>query len=105
MMTKSTKIDDIKRNWHVIDAADTVLGRMSSKAAELLMGKSKPNFVRYLDCGDHVVIINAAKFIVTGRKNDQKKYSTYSGYPGGMKMTTFKSPHQTQPHYHTTFDF
>lgn len=85
MSTKPTKLNQIKRNWHVIDAADQVLGRISTQAATLLIGKSKPYFVPNLDCGDYVVIINASKVRVTGNKLQDKIYYRNSGYPGGLK--------------------
>ncbi len=84
-MTDSTKEKDIKREWHLIDAKDKILGRLSTEIAELLMGKSKPYFVRNLDCGDFVVVTNAKEVKVTGKKETLKKYYRYSGYPGGFK--------------------
>lgn len=85
-MLKTTKISDVKREWHLFDAKDKVLGRLTTEAAKLLMGKDKPYFVRHLDCGDYVVIINAKLIKVTGKKEKQKKYYRYSGYPGGLKV-------------------
>lgn len=84
-MTKSTKLSDIKRSWHLIDVGEKILGRESTEIAKILMGKSKPYYVANLDCGDYVVIINAEKIRVTGKKELQKKYSRHSGYPGGYK--------------------
>ena len=75
---------NIKRDWFVLDAQDAVLGRLASKAAALLMGKHKPVYTRFLDMGDHVVVINAAKVKLTGNKDDQKLYRRHSGYPGGL---------------------
>jgi ribosomal protein L13, bacterial type len=75
---------NIKRDWFVLDAQDAVLGRLASKAANLLMGKHKPVYTRFLDMGDHVVVINAAKVRLTGNKDDQKVYRRHSGYPGGL---------------------
>lgn len=86
--TKSTKISEIKRDWHLIDVKDKILGRAASDIALLLMGKSKSNFVRNLDCGDFVVVINASQVKVTGRKESLKKYYRHSGYPGGFKSET-----------------
>lgn len=83
--TSSTKIKDIKREWNLIDVKDKILGRVSSDIALLLMGKSKPNFVRNLDCGDYVVVINAKNVRVTGKKEKKKTYYRHSGYPGGFK--------------------
>jgi len=88
--TYSPKARDIKREWHVVDAADKTLGRIASQAAKLLMGKHKPIYVPHLDTGDYVVVINAAKVRVTGRKAEQKIYYRHSGYPGGLRGLTFK---------------
>jgi large subunit ribosomal protein L13 len=84
--TKSTKVSEIKRTWHMVDVKDQILGRMSTQIALKLMGKSKPYFVRNEDCGDYVVVINAKYVKVTGRKEDEKLYSHFSGYPGGLKQ-------------------
>lgn len=84
-ITKPTKLSDIKRSWHLVDVKDKVLGRIATDIARKLMGKSKSYFVRHLDCGDHVVVINAKHVAVTGRKEKEKLYSRYSGYPGGLK--------------------
>jgi large subunit ribosomal protein L13 len=84
-MTKSTKLGDIKRSWHLFDVADKTLGRVASQISTVLMGKSKPYFVSSLDCGDYVVVINAEKVKVSGNKETLKKYSRHSGYPGGYK--------------------
>ena len=75
------------RQWHVVDADDQVLGRMASKAAMILMGKHKPTYTPFLDTGDHVIVINAAKVRLTGRKEEQKLYRRHSGYPGGLTET------------------
>ena len=89
-LTTSTKINDIERKWHLIDVKDKILGRVATDIAQLLMGKSKPYFVSYLDCGDYVVILNAAKIQVTGKKAKNKIYMQYSGYPGGLKKKDFQ---------------
>lgn len=75
--------------WHLVDATDQVLGRMSTRIALLLMGKRKKEFVRYKDVGDHVVVVNAVKVRITGRKQSQKQYYRHSGYPGGLKVISF----------------
>lgn len=80
---------DIKRQWHLIDAKDKILGRLAVDVANLLMGKGKPSFVPYLDTGDYVVVTNASKIKVTGKKQIQKRYIRHSGYPGGLKEETF----------------
>jgi len=90
MRTKATKASEIKRFWHLIDAQDQILGRLSTRIAHLLLGKDKPYFVNFLDCGDYVVVINADKVKVTGRKAKQKMYSRHSGYPGGFKQISFE---------------
>ena len=96
-MTASTKQSDIKRFWHLVDIKGEVLGRISSKIAKLLMGKGKPYFLRNLDCGDYVVVINAKGVKVTGRKELLKKYYTYSGYPGGLKIEALGDLMQRKP--------
>lgn len=88
-LTQPTKLHDIKRSWHVVDIEGLILGRVATKISQLLMGKSKPNFVSYLDCGDYVVVVNSAKVRVTGKKAKQKMYMRYSGYPGGLKAKSF----------------
>ena len=95
--TKSTKAKEIERKWHLIDVKGEVLGRVATKIASLLMGKSKPNFVRHLDMGDWVVVINAAHVRVTGNKAETKIYTRYSGYPGGLKREKFKDLQARKP--------
>ena len=97
MKTYSTKASDIKREWHVIDASDKVLGRLATQVASLLMGKHKPIFSRNLDTGDFVVVINADKIRVTGNKAKQKLYYRHSGYPGGLKTISLEKMMQTNP--------
>jgi large subunit ribosomal protein L13 len=79
----------IERKWHLIDADGEILGRLAVKIAELLRGKNKVFYTSHIDCGDFVVIINASKIILTGKKLAQKTYFTYSGYPGGAKLTPY----------------
>lgn len=95
--TKSTKQAEVKREWHLIDVKDKILGRQASEIAKLLMGKGKPYFVRNLDCGDNVVIINAQDVKVTGKKETDKKYYRHSGYPGGFRVRTFKEMKESNP--------
>lgn len=95
--TQSTKESDIKRTWHVIDVDGKILGRTSTDIAKLLMGKSKPYFVRNLDCGDYVVVINAKNVKVTGNKEEKKAYYRYSGYPGGLKSRTLQVMRDIKP--------
>ena len=85
------------RQWHVIDADGQVLGRIASQAARLLQGKHKPSWLPYLDRGDHVVIINAARVRLTGRKDEQKIYRRHSGYEGGLKEERAKIVRQKTP--------
>jgi len=94
------KEGDIEKRWHVIDADGQVLGRVAAEAAKLLRGKHKPQYTPHLDCGDHVVIINVAKAVVTGNKDRQKMYYHHSGYPGGLKETSYRDvmvKHPTRP--------
>lgn len=95
--TKPTKVGEIKRTWHIIDLQDKILGRISTDIAKLLMGKSKTYFTRNLDCGDYVVVINAKKVKVTGKKEGQKMYYRYSGYPGGLNMRTLADVRGKKP--------
>jgi len=97
MKTYSTKASDIKREWWVIDAAGKTLGRLSSEVARLLRGKHKPIYAPWLDTGDYVVVINAEKVRVTGKKAKQKRYYRHSGYPGGIKSVTFADLIKTHP--------
>ena len=90
MKTYSVKASEIKREWHVIDARDKVLGNIATDVAKLLMGKHKPMFSRHLDTGDFVVVINADKVRVTGNKAKQKLYYRHSGYPGGFRAPALK---------------
>ncbi|EKD65422.1 MAG: 50S ribosomal protein L13 [uncultured bacterium] len=95
--TISTKKSDIKRSWHLVDANENILGRASTKIAQFLMGKSKPYFVRNLDCGDYVVVVNAGKVKVTGKKELLKKYYRYSGYPSGLRIESLGELRQRKP--------
>lgn len=88
MKTYSAKISEIKREWWIIDAQDVVLGRMASHVAKMLRGKHKPMFSPNLDCGDHIIIINADKVKLTGNKKADKVYYRHTGFPGGIKSTT-----------------
>ena len=86
-------------NWYLINAKNKIVGRLSTQVAKLLMGKDKMDFVRYMDKGDAVVVINASKVAVTGNKESDKKYYRYSGYPGGLKETTLEKLRQRKPEY------
>jgi len=87
--TYSPKASEITRKWYVIDAEDLVLGRLSTEVARLLRGKHKPTFAPHMDMGDHVIVINAEKVVLTANKADQKLVYRHSGYPGGLKSRTF----------------
>ena len=95
--TYSTKVSDIEHRWHVIDASDKILGRLATQVAVLLMGKHKPIYARHLDTGDFVIIINADKVRITGKKAHQKNYYRHSGYPGGLKKINYERMMQTNP--------
>jgi large subunit ribosomal protein L13 len=83
--TYLAKKSEIKRAWYLFDAKDKILGRLAVEAAKILRGKHKPSFTPNIDCGDNVIVINAAKVKVSGRKMTQKVYRRYSGYPGGLR--------------------
>lgn len=87
MSTPFPSAKDIERRWWTVDADGQILGRLATSVARLLMGKHKPTYTPFLDVGDHVVIINAEKIVLTGNKLDDKKYYRYSGYPGGLRET------------------
>ena len=97
MKTAIPSAASIERQWHLIDAEDAVLGRVASKAARVLMGKHKPSYTPFLDTGDHVVVVNAAKVRLTGRKEEQKIYRSHSGYPGGLTETKARTVRETRP--------
>lgn len=86
--TVSANKETAKKEWVVVDAADQVVGRLASKVAKIMRGKYKPNFTPHADCGDNVIIINAAKVVFTGKKETDKVYTRYTGYPGGQRFTT-----------------
>jgi large subunit ribosomal protein L13 len=97
MRTFIPKKDDIEQKWWLINAEGRVLGRMATEVADLIRGKRKPQFTSHLDTGDFVVIVNAEKIKVSGRKLDQKKYYTHSLYPGGIKEETLKDLLERKP--------
>lgn len=97
MKTYSAKPQEIAGQWYVIDAEGQVLGRMATQIANLLRGKTKPEYTPHVDCGDFVVVINAEKVKVTGKKETQKIYRHHSGYPHGFKEETLKSLRQRRP--------
>ncbi|MFZ5641714.1 MAG: 50S ribosomal protein L13 [Bacillota bacterium] len=89
MSTFMAKADEIQRKWYIIDATDKPLGRLATEVARLLRGKHKPMFTPHVDTGDHVIVINAEKVILTGKKPAQKIYARHTGYPGGLKTMTY----------------
>jgi large subunit ribosomal protein L13 len=97
MKTSIPSLEGIERQWHLIDAEDAVLGRIASKAAKILMGKHKPTYTPFLDTGDHVIVVNAAKVKLTGNKEEQKLYRRHSGYPGGLTETSARKVRAARP--------
>lgn len=97
MKTYSAKPREVTRAWHVVDATDLPLGRLATVVATYLTGKTKPMYTAHIDCGDNVVVINAAQIVVTGNKLEAKKYYRHSGYPGGIKEVTLEKVMQTHP--------
>ena len=97
--TYSPKVSDVQRQWHVIDASDVVLGRLASQTAKLLRGKHKPIYAPHVDTGDFVIIVNAAKVALTGSKAAQKNYYRHSGFPGGMRSTSYTELLATRPKF------
>ena len=97
MKTKSYKNTDLDKKWLLLDARDETLGRLSSKIASILMGKNKAQYTPHNDLGDYVVVVNAEKIKVTGNKDIQKKYYKHTGYPGGLKSSTFSEIIEKNP--------
>ena len=95
--TFSLRTEDVSRSWYIIDAAEAPMGRVATKIAGLLIGKSKPTYTPHVDDGDYVVVINAAKTVVTGDKETGKIYYRHSGYPGGIKDATVKEVREKYP--------
>lgn len=97
MKTFMAKPEEIQRKWYVIDAEGKTLGRLATEAARILRGKHKPDFTPHVDTGDHVIIINAEKVVLTGNKLQQKMYTRHSGYPGGLKQMAYGDLLQKRP--------
>ena len=95
--TFSPKPADVKREWFVVDATDKILGRLASEIAHVLKGKHKPIYATHVDVGDHVIVVNAEKVRVTGKKAEQKVYYRHTGYPGGLKSTPFSKMMSDHP--------
>ncbi len=99
MKTFMAKAETIERKWYVLDAEGQVLGRMASQGAAILRGKNKPTYTPHVDTGDHVIIVNADKVVLTGKKLDQKIYYQHSGFPGGMKETPYRKLMADKPEF------
>ena len=99
MNTFMAKAESIERKWYVLDAEGQVLGRLASQAASILRGKHKPIFTPHVDTGDYVIIVNAGKVTLTGKKLDQKIYYKHSGYPGGLKETPYRKLMANKPEF------
>ena len=97
MSTYMAKVETIDRKWYVIDAAGKPMGRTAAAAATILRGKHRPEFTPHVDCGEFVIIINADKAVLTGRKLEQKYYRRHTGYIGGLKETQYKTLMATKP--------
>ena len=97
MKTYYAKLNEVEREWLLIDAEDQVLGRVASKAAHILKGKHKPQYTPHVDTGDFVVIVNADKIRISGVKSTSKEYYRHSGYPGGLKCETFQEAMEKHP--------
>lgn len=95
--TISANAQTVQKNWYVVDAEDKTLGRLSTELAKIIRGKNKPDFTPHVDCGDYVIVINAEKVRLTGDKMNAKEYQTYSGYPGGRKVTIAKDQLKRKP--------
>ena len=94
---KNVKTTDIKRSWHLVDAEKKILGRLSTTVAQILMGKNKSYYTPYLDTGDFVVVTNAQKVALSGKKEKQKKYYHHSQFPGGLKVKTAQQVREQKP--------
>jgi large subunit ribosomal protein L13 len=97
MRTFSAKPEEVKHGWYVVDASDKVLGRLATEIARRLRGKHKAIYTPHVDTGDYIVVVNAEKLRVTGKKIEDKKYYRYTGYPGGIRETTFGKMHARFP--------
>lgn len=95
--TYIAKPGEIERKWYVMDATGQPLGRLAAQAARILRGKHKPIYTPHLDCGDHVIIVNAQNVVLTGRKLEQKRLVRYTGYPGGLRSIPYKRLLVTRP--------
>ncbi|MFT4980156.1 MAG: large subunit ribosomal protein L13 [Myxococcota bacterium] len=103
MNTTITKPQEVQHGWYVIDAEGQTLGRLATRIATALRGKHKPTFNQHLDCGDYVVVLNAEKIVLSGKKLDNKHYYRYSGHPGGLKATSARTMLEKHPERVITF--
>ena len=99
MKTYMAKPADVQRKWYIVDAQDVVLGRLATRVASVLRGKHKPSFTPHVDTGDYVIVINADKVALTGKKLDQKMYYHHSGFPGGLSETTYRTLMDKKPEF------
>ncbi|MGI6154037.1 MAG: 50S ribosomal protein L13 [Christensenellaceae bacterium] len=99
MKTYMAKPGEVEKNWVIVDAEGQVFGRVASKVATILNGKNKAEYTPNVDVGDHVIVINAAKVVFTGNKLDQKMYYRHSGYPGGLKKTSYRTLMEKRPEF------
>ena len=99
MKTFMANAETVERKWYVVDADGMPLGRLASQVAAILRGKNNPTFTPHCDTGDHVIVINASKVILTGKKLDQKNYYHHSGYPGGLKTTSYRKLLAEKPEF------
>lgn len=97
MKTYSLKLGDVEKKWYLVDAEGKTLGRFATQIAAILRGKHKPTFTPHMDMGDNIIVVNAEKVQLTGRKAEQKKYYRHSGYPGGIKVTSFSDMIEKKP--------
>ena len=99
MSTFMPNAETVERKWYILDAAGKPLGRVAAKAAHILRGKHKPTYAPHCDCGDHVIIINCAKAVLTGNKLENKYYRWHTGYIGGLKETSYRKLMSTKPEF------
>lgn len=97
MQTHSVKRSEVRREWYVVDAKDQVLGRLATRVAQVLRGKHKPIYTPHLDTGDHVIVVNADRVRLTGRKPENKRYYSHSMYPGGLRWRSIREVRATHP--------
>jgi large subunit ribosomal protein L13 len=102
MKTYLAKAEEVQRKWYLVDAEGKTLGRLATRVATILRGKHKPTYTPNVDCGDHVIIINAEKVVLTGKKAINKVHYTHSGYPGGLKAVKYGELLKTKPEYALT---